>query len=124
MCHFHCYLDIPAKPRVRLVGGSSSLEGRVEIYYNDQWGTVCNSGWDKDDATVVCHQLGFHGEADAVTNLNFGSASLSVPIWLSNVQCNGTEDYIVDCAQNNLGSNNCNHNQDAGVICTGMYSVS
>ena len=44
---------------LRLVGGRSSNEGRVEICINGVWGTVCNSGWGSSNARVVCRQLGF-----------------------------------------------------------------
>ena len=48
---------------VRLVGGNSVSEGRVEICYNGVWGSVCNAGWSNGDAAVVCRQLGFQEES-------------------------------------------------------------
>ena len=47
---------------VRLVGGSSDLEGRVEICNDNEWGTVCDDSWGTKEASVVCSQLNFSPE--------------------------------------------------------------
>jgi hypothetical protein len=47
-------------PPIRVVGGRSPTEGRVEVYLNGQWGTICKNSFDTRDAKVLCHSLG-HG---------------------------------------------------------------
>jgi len=44
---------------LRLVGSSLNYEGRLEIYYDGQWGTICDDDFDNRDASVACYQLGF-----------------------------------------------------------------
>ncbi len=44
---------------VRLVGGVKGYEGRLEVHYRGQWGTVCDDGWTQTNTQVVCRQLGF-----------------------------------------------------------------
>ena len=47
---------------LRLVGGSNEREGRIEICFNETWGTVCDNFWSTNDASVACRQLGFSEE--------------------------------------------------------------
>ncbi len=60
---------------VRLVGGTSRNEGRVEIQYNGEWGTICGDVWDVTDANVVCHQLGYERATRASSRAEFGAGS-------------------------------------------------
>ncbi|XP_028407291.1 deleted in malignant brain tumors 1 protein-like [Dendronephthya gigantea] len=102
---------------IRLEGPSRKEGiGRVEIFYNGKWGTICDSGWDLRDARVACRQLGY---PDAVRALERNSVpSGSGRIWLMAVSCTGEEQNIASCFHNGWGVHSCHHNQDAGVQCS------
>ena len=100
----------------RLAGGSWNGEGRVEVFYNGEWGTVCDDGWDMNDARVICEELGYADAVSAPLYAHFGAGSGQ--IWLDNINCAGSEDSIVNCQHNGWGSHNCNHNEDASVVCS------
>ena len=100
---------------VRLSDGPSKYEGRVEVYHNDEWGTVCDDGWDLNDAQVVCHELGLGNAIAARHNAFYGEGNNI--IWLSNINCIGTELIIENCSLGEWGIKNCSHSQDAGVKC-------
>jgi len=101
---------------VRLVNGPNKYEGRVEVYHNGEWGTVCDSGWDINDAQVVCSELGLDKAIAARRNAFYGQGSGD--IWLDNLNCVGTERSIVNCSHRGWGIENCGHYDDAGVKCS------
>ncbi|XP_071487939.1 scavenger receptor cysteine-rich domain-containing protein DMBT1-like [Diadema antillarum] len=103
------------EPKVRLVGGRDDTQGRVEFYYNGQWGTVCDDWWDIEDANVVCRMLGFEGASNYSCCAEYGPGS--DPILLDDVQCNGTERNVADCQHSGYGMHDCVHYEDAGVKC-------
>uniref|UniRef100_A0A3Q3LVG6 SRCR domain-containing protein n=1 Tax=Mastacembelus armatus TaxID=205130 RepID=A0A3Q3LVG6_9TELE len=100
---------------VRLVNSDNLCSGRVEVYHAGQWGTVCDDGWDLNDANVVCRQLGCGRARSALQNAAFGQGS--GPIWLDDVSCSGNEPSITHCRHPGFGVHNCNHGEDASIIC-------
>ncbi|XP_041614595.1 neurotrypsin isoform X2 [Vulpes lagopus] len=111
----------PVFPAVRLVGGSSAWEGRVELYHAGQWGTVCDDQWDEADAEVICRQLGLSGIAKAWNQAYFGEGS--GPVMLDEVRCTGNELSIEQCPKSAWGEHNCDHKEDAGVSCTPLSDM-
>ncbi|XP_071961573.1 scavenger receptor cysteine-rich domain superfamily protein-like [Antedon mediterranea] len=104
---------------VRLVDGPNPLEGRVEVYHSGEWGTVCDDGWDYNDAVVVCRQLGGYLPKTLKASRCCGAYGSGIgPIMLDGVQCTGSEDNLHDCTHLGWTTHNCNHNEDAGVMCT------
>ena len=101
---------------VRLVGGSTANEGRVEVYHNGVWGTVCDDSWDITDANVVCRLLNYSGASAALSFSFFGRGS--GPIHYDDVSCTGNETHLADCSHNGIGVHDCSHGEDAGVVCT------
>ena len=57
MENYACMLYLAAN--IRLVGGSTDYEGRVEVYYDGAWGTVCDDTFNHDAGSVACAELGY-----------------------------------------------------------------
>ena len=126
------YLSACTSGTVRLVGGSSLLEGRVEVCVSGIWGTVCDDLWSSTDARVVCRQLGFSSSGNTIVialglytiymiigsiariGAYFGQGT--IPILLDNVGCSGTESRLTSCTYSSH-TLDCSHREDAGVAC-------
>ncbi|XP_022086818.1 neurotrypsin-like [Acanthaster planci] len=106
---------LPKMNTVRLVGGSNNSSGRVEVYRNNTWGSICDNDWDINDAAVVCRFLGFSGAQAAKSGAYFGQGS--GPVHMDGVACTGTEGSFGDCPSSCWEEPQCSHSQDAGVIC-------
>uniref|UniRef100_A0A0L8G2E6 SRCR domain-containing protein n=1 Tax=Octopus bimaculoides TaxID=37653 RepID=A0A0L8G2E6_OCTBM len=107
--------DIEVIGEIRLVGGSTPQAGRVEVYHDGAWGTVCDDDWDWRDATVVCRQLGYnHGEAYQFARFGEGNGH----IWMDNIHCVGTESSLFRCIHNGWGRTDCGHYEDASAACS------
>jgi hypothetical protein len=118
------------------VNGSTASEGRVEICYAGIWGSVCDKGWNNQDAAIVCMQLGFQGTSILYKNCNnqhyivhnrldaialrgsyFGNGV--GPYHLSSVECSGEERTLLQCSHSVIGYHHCRPGRDAGVRCDG-----
>uniref|UniRef100_A0AAZ1Y0C4 SRCR domain-containing protein n=1 Tax=Oreochromis aureus TaxID=47969 RepID=A0AAZ1Y0C4_OREAU len=115
LCYVFCL-----KGMIRLAG-STRCSGRVEVYHNNSWGTVCDDGWDLNDAEVVCRELNCGSALKVPTSAHFGAGTGK--IWLDHVTCSGNESSLTECQHSGFGSNTCERGQDAAVICSGERDV-
>lgn len=95
---------------VRLVGGGSPLQGRLETNFGGTWGAVCSIGFDVKDALVVCRQLRLAGGA---VSAKFTVGAL--PYALGNMQCHGDETSLAGCRFKT--TNRCKGGRPVGIIC-------
>lgn len=105
---------------MRLVNGTDRCSGRVEVLHDGQWGTVCDDEWDIRDAQVVCRAVDCGTAQTAKSGAFFGQGVGG--IWLDDVGCIGNETSLLHCRHPTLGENNCGHGEDAGVVCSGIYT--
>lgn len=111
MCH------VSGHQAMRLAGGSDRCAGRVELWRNGRWGTVCDDLWDLRDADVACGQLSC-GYALSVTGQGGPFPPGRGPVYLDDLNCTGNEDNLWSCPATE-DEPDCGHKEDAGVTCSG-----
>jgi len=108
------------------VNGNRPCAGRVEVFHDGQWGTVCHYWWDMADAAVVCRELDCGTAVKATHEAHFGRGS--GPISMGFMLCSGSETALKDCTSDSSYTANmktyCDHSMDAGVVCSGKLSLS
>jgi len=119
--HLHYFWpDYNKKKNIRLANatkGKDWAEGRLEVSNNGVWGTVCDDGFDDDDADAVCEM--FTSSADdgiASGSAKFGRGT--GPIWLDELECSGSESSIWSCSHRGAGVSDCHHGEDVSLYCT------
>ncbi|XP_036608776.1 lysyl oxidase homolog 2 isoform X1 [Trichosurus vulpecula] len=108
--------DVP-KIQLRLAGQKRKHnEGRVELYYDGVWGTVCDDDFSIHAAHVVCRELGYVEAISWAPSSSYGKGE--GPIWMDNVHCTGREVTLASCSSNGWGVTDCKHTEDVGVVCS------
>ncbi|XP_022082204.1 scavenger receptor cysteine-rich domain-containing group B protein-like isoform X2 [Acanthaster planci] len=110
-------MDTRHQNSIRLVNGSTVYQGRVEIYRNDTWGRICDSGWGMDDAYVACRQLGYGTAKNATGGTSFPPGGGLY--WMDRVACDGEEESLAKCSFDGWGViSGCPlRDTAAGVVC-------
>ncbi|KAJ1095621.1 hypothetical protein NDU88_000780 [Pleurodeles waltl] len=104
-------------PVLRLAGGGQHCAGRVEIYYQGQWGTVCDTNWNERAATLVCKELGCGSELDHRFK-GVGGAN-APPAWLDLQECTENTEFLWHCSYKPRKLHTCQKGSPAEVICSG-----
>nr|XP_038035481.1 scavenger receptor cysteine-rich type 1 protein M130-like [Anas platyrhynchos] len=105
--------------RLRLAGGPGRCAGRVEVYSEGTWGTVCQDAWDLPDADVVCRQLGCGRALEAPGSERFGPGVGT--LWPGAGGCSGTEAALWACPA--PARRGCRRGGGAGAVCSGLLRL-
>jgi len=120
---------------LRLVG-RHPLEGKLQIYHDGTWGTICDDNWDMRDAQVACRQLGLGDVADAMISYysddyfdifsytfdweSDGGLQEHLPTFMDEVRCSGSEVRLAHCAFSGWNVEDCGHFEDVAIRCKGV----
>ncbi|XP_034554847.1 deleted in malignant brain tumors 1 protein-like isoform X2 [Notolabrus celidotus] len=101
---------------IRLMNGTNRCSGRVEIFHDGQWGSICDDRWGMQEAAVTCREMNCGNALFVKYKAFFGAGQDQV--WLDDLECNGSEKTLMDCPHRGFGEHDCDHNEDAGVVCS------
>uniref|UniRef100_A0A3B4AYR2 Soluble scavenger receptor cysteine-rich domain-containing protein SSC5D n=1 Tax=Periophthalmus magnuspinnatus TaxID=409849 RepID=A0A3B4AYR2_9GOBI len=107
-------LNVIDRKPIRVVNGTTRCSGRVEIYHAGQWGTICDDHWGMQEANVACRELDC-GNAVAVKYKAFYGKGTD-QVWMDDIDCTGRENALSECPHRGFGENDCDHNEDAGLL--------
>ncbi|KAM6992566.1 scavenger receptor cysteine-rich type 1 protein M130-like [Tautogolabrus adspersus] len=110
-----------SKP-IRLMNGTNRCSGRVEVYHDGQWGTICDDRWGMQEAAVACREMNCGNALSVKYKAFFGIGQDQV--WLDDVECTGHEKSIAECPHRGFGEHDCDHSEDAGVVCSETVKLS
>ncbi|CAC5355692.1 unnamed protein product [Mytilus coruscus] len=108
-----CVVNCQLSGDLRIHSTSQTNKGRLEIYHEDEWGTVCDNQFENVDAEVACRQLGYCSGMMIPSNLVYDGQGA---IWLNDVDCSGSETKLLNCSYS-IETSQCHHYEDVGVHC-------
>ncbi|CAN9507407.1 unnamed protein product [Ophioblennius macclurei] len=114
-CTAAAVLCTNSKP-IRLMNGTHRCSGRVEVYHNGEWGSICDDRWGMPEAVVTCREMNCGNALSVKYRSYYGQGNDRV--WMDDVECTGHEKALGDCPHRGFGEHDCNHNEDAGVECS------
>ncbi|XP_053387321.1 uncharacterized protein LOC123542232 [Mercenaria mercenaria] len=99
---------------IRLVNGSNSTNGRVELKSLDTWGTVCDDDFGTEEANAICRMLGYPRAVTYYTGAHYGQGT--GPIFVDDLSCEEDASHINNCTY--ITYDDCDHGNDVSVFCT------
>uniref|UniRef100_A0A7N6F855 SRCR domain-containing protein n=1 Tax=Anabas testudineus TaxID=64144 RepID=A0A7N6F855_ANATE len=113
-------LEIICSDSVRLVNGTSLCSGRLQVKSNQSWSSVCEGDFDRQDAEVVCRELGC-GTPSIFQGGLYGEGE--APVWDKNFHCKGNESALLDCGSSGSARETCSPGEAVGLTCSEPVNV-
>lgn len=99
-----------------MVGGDVPCSGRVEVKHGDTWGSVCDSDFSLEAASVLCRELECGTVISILGGAHFGKGTGQ--IWAEEFQCGGHESHLSLCPVATRPDETCSHSRDVGIVCS------